>query len=189
MRLEIVQYGHPALRERGKKLPEIDDETRSLVQDMMETMREAQGVGLAAQQVGKALQLFVIDVSEVEDRPSALELDGHDVDVNAHMPMALINCQVKPMGDPEAGPEGCLSFPEIYADITRPARVEVEALNEKGETVSFRCGGLLARAIQHEHDHTRGILFIDRMPRSVKAELQTKLDNMHAATRAGLQRR
>lgn len=189
MVLEIVKYGHPALRERGEKIRQVDATVQSLATDMLETMREAQGVGLAAQQVGKALQLFVIDVREVEDRPSTLEIDGQPVEIEPHMPMVLINTELQPMGESETGPEGCLSFPEIYADITRPGQVQVQALNERGETVRFRCGGLLARAIQHEHDHTRGILFIDRMARSVKSQLQPELDAMHAETKAALSRR
>ncbi|MCP5518923.1 MAG: peptide deformylase [Verrucomicrobiales bacterium] len=189
MVLEIVKYGHPALRERGEKIRQIDQTVRALAADMLETMRDAQGVGLAAQQVGRALQLFVVDVGEVEDRPSTLEIGGQLVSLEAHMPMVLINTEVQPLGEPETGPEGCLSFPEIYADITRPRQVQVQALNEEGDPVRFCCGGLLARAIQHEHDHTRGILFIDRMPRSVKTELQAELDALHAATKASLRPR
>ena len=86
-----------------------------------------------------------------------------------------------------AGGEGCLSFPEIFAEITRPERVDVKALNEQGEPVEFRCGGLLARVVQHETDHLHGILFIDRMSRKVKEELQPKLDELQAKTKAELE--
>jgi peptide deformylase len=86
-----------------------------------------------------------------------------------------------------AGGEGCLSFPEIFAEITRPELVAVKALNEKGKPVEFRCGGLLARAIQHEVDHLNGILFIDRMSRKTKEELRPELDELQAKTKAELE--
>lgn len=189
MLLEIVQYGHPALRERGKKIREFNGELRDLAAKMIETMADAHGVGLAAQQVARALQLFVIDVRGLEDRPSTMEIDGQSVIPEDHMPMVLVNARVRPTGQPETGPEGCLSFPELYADITRPGAIDVTAVNGLGEPVQFHCSGLLARAIQHELDHTQGVLFIDRMPREVKAEMQPDLDALHAATKALLGRR
>jgi peptide deformylase len=103
------------------------------------------------------------------------------------MPLVLINPENRPVGDPATGPEGCLSFPEIFADITRPEFVEVAALNEKGKPVKFKAGGLLSRAIQHEVDHLNGILFIDRMDRKTKAGLQPELDQLQAETKARLQ--
>ena len=189
MLLEVVKYGHPVLRERGQRIETVDAAIRQLAADMVETMHANQGVGLAAQQVARALQLFVIDVREVEDRPSTLSIDGRPVELAEHMPMVLINTEVQPAGDPETGPEGCLSFPEIYGDITRPSAIEVSALNEAGEPVKFHCDGLLARAIQHELDHTKGILFIDRMSRAQKQENQAALDQLQAETKAALQKR
>jgi len=89
-------------------------------------------------------------------------------------------------GAPVAGPEGCLSFPEIYADVSRPATARVTALDAKGHAVSFHCGGLLARVAQHETDHLHGILYIDRMSRETKAELKPELEKLQAATKAAL---
>jgi peptide deformylase len=154
---------------------------------MFETMHTNHGIGLAAQQVGKALQLTVIDVREVKDRPSWLELDGQPAPVYEFMPLVLINPEIKPGGEPVSGGEGCLSFPEIYAEITRPESVDVKALNEKGKLVEFRCGGLLARVVQHEVDHLSGILFIDRMSRKTKEELRPELDELQAKTKAELE--
>ncbi len=188
MVLEIVKYGHPALRQPGAPVAVVDEEIRRFAADLLETMRAAEGVGLAAQQVGRALQIFVVDVSAVTDRPSTLELGGRAVDPKSAMPMVLINAEVTPLNDPVTGPEGCLSFPEIYADITRPESVEVRALNEHGQPVHFRCGGLLAKAIQHELDHVRGILFIDRMSAATRRQLQPELDALQARTRAELAR-
>jgi peptide deformylase len=113
-------------------------------------------------------------------------LNGQPADVDAFMPLVLINPKVTPLGEPFTGPEGCLSFPEIYADITRPERIEVKALNAKGEPMQFRCGGLLARAVQHEVDHLNGVLFIDRMTPETKAELRAELDDLHTATKKTL---
>src|SRR5271154_5303526 len=163
MILEIVKYGHPVLRQKGAAIEKIPPEIKKLIADMFETMRERHGVGLAAQQIGKALQLTVIDVRDVADRPSTLEFKGKPADVNEIMPLVLINPEIKPAGEPATGGEGCLSFPEMFAEISRPGFVDVKALNEKFKPVEFRAGGLLARAIQHETDHLNGILFIDRM--------------------------
>jgi peptide deformylase len=186
MILSIVTYGHPVLRKKGAVVEQITPDIRKLVADMLETMRDAAGVGLAAQQVGRALQVTVLDVRGVKDRPSTLELDGKPADVEAFMPLALINPQIKPVGEPATGPEGCLSFPEIYADITRPEGVEVTALNAEGQAVRFKAGGLLARAVQHEVDHLNGILFIDRMSTRTKAELKPELDALQKATKEAL---
>jgi peptide deformylase len=183
MQLPIVNYGAPILRRKGARIREITPEIRELIANMLETMRDAAGVGLAAQQVGHALQLTVLDVRGIKDRPSTLHIDDQEVDPAQYMPMVLINPLVSPIGPTTIGAEGCLSFPDIYADIPRPESAEVRATNQHGEPIHFRCGGLLARAIQHEHDHLHGILFIDRMPREVKAPLQAELDALHAATR------
>ena len=183
---EVVKYGHPVLRERGARIKEVTDEVKQLISDMFETMYDSKGIGLAAQQIGKAVQLTVIDVRGVSDRPSTLELDGKPADVDAFMPLVLINPKITPSGERVAGPEGCLSFPEIYADITRPEHVTVKALDANGSPISFRAGGLLARAVQHEVDHLDGVLFIDRMTARDKAELRPEIDELHTATKMAL---
>jgi peptide deformylase len=98
----------------------------------------------------------------------------------------LINPELKPFGEIVAGPEGCLSFPEIYADIPRPEGVDVRALDRLGKPIQFRCGGLLSRAVQHEIDHLHGILFIDRMDKETKDELRPQLEALQAGTKAAL---
>jgi peptide deformylase len=187
MILEVIKYGHPVLRQKGAPIEKITLDIKKLIADMFETMNANHGIGLAAQQIGQALQLTVIDVREVKDRPSWLELDGQRADVNEFMPLVLINPELEPGGDPVAGGEGCLSFPEIFAEITRPDAVTVKALDQKGRPVVFRCGGLLARAVQHETDHLNGILFIDRMSRKTKEELRPELDALQATTKAELE--
>lgn len=189
MILDVLKYGHPALRQKGARIEAVTPEVKKLVADMFETMAAKHGVGLAAQQVGRALRLMVIDVREVKDRPSWLELDGKPADVNGLMPLVLINPELQPGGEPGPGGEGCLSFPEIYAEITRPESVAVKALNGKGKPIEFRCSGLLARVVQHEADHLNGILFIDRMDRKTKEELRPQLDELQAATKAELEKK
>ena len=102
------------------------------------------------------------------------------------MPVVLINPEIKSFGNAATGAEGCLSFPEMYADITRKESVDVTATNLKGERFSFRAGGLLSRAVQHEFDHLNGILFIDRMNSETKADLKPELETLQTATKAAM---
>jgi peptide deformylase len=184
MILEVVKYGCPILRQKGERIEKHTPEIKKLIDDMFETMRERHGVGLAAQQIGKALQLTVIDVRDATDRPSTLELDGKPADPDVIMPLVLINPEIKPCGETTKTPEGCLSFPEIFGEIPRPEFVEVKALDAEFKPIEFRAGGLLSRAVQHEVDHLNGILFIDRMDKKTKDELRDELDKMQAETKA-----
>ena len=187
MILEVVTYGHPALRQKGARVESITLAIKQLIADMFDTMHANKGVGLAAQQVGQALQLTVVDVRGVTDRPSSLELNGKPAEVHGFMPLVLINPELSPVGETVAGPEGCLSFPEMFADIKRAEFVEVKALDGSGKAIEFRAGGLLSRAVQHEVDHLNGILFIDRMDRKTKEELRPELEALQAATREALE--
>ena len=189
MILPILQYGDPILRAKGERIQKIDEEIRQLAMNMIETMHEAHGVGLAAQQVGRPLQLTVLDVSAVEDRPSTLKLSGKDVDPKSAMPIVLINPEVEVRGEIEVGIEGCLSFPEITADIERVESVLVRAQTLEGEMFQIEATGLLARAIQHEHDHLHGILFIDRMSSAAKAALASRLKRLQKETKRGVRHR
>src|SRR6476646_8759539 len=182
MILPILQYGDPILRAKGERIEKIDEGIRQLAVNMIETMHEAHGVGLAAQQVGRPLQLTVLDVSAVEDRPSTLKLSGKDVDPKSAMPIVL-------RGEIEVGVEGCLSFPEITADIERAQSVLVRAQTLEGEMFQIEASGLLARAIQHEHDHLHGILFIDRMTSAAKAALSSRLKRLQKETKRGVRHR
>jgi peptide deformylase len=188
MKLPVVQYGHPVLRQKGARIEKITPEIERLIDDMLETMYEAKGVGLAAQQVGKALQLTVIDVRDAVERPSTLELKGASADPESIMPLVLINPEWTAVNDPVEGAEGCLSFPEVYGDISRPESIDVTATGRKGETIQFRCGGLLARAIQHEYDHLHGILFIDRMDKASLKKIKPELDGLVYTTRNALKK-
>lgn len=184
MILAIRKYGDPALRAKGRQVREIDDRTRRLATDMLETMRSVNGIGLAAQQVGEALQITVIDVSQVEDRPSTMSWNGIEVDPREKMPLVLINPQIEIGPEKEIGLEGCLSFPEISAEIVRAAWTKVRARSLEGEEIEVEATGLLARAFQHEIDHLHGILFIDRMSSAAKASVASRVKRLQKETEA-----
>jgi peptide deformylase len=185
MILSILQYGDPILRAKGKQLEKIDDHIRELAASMIETMHVANGIGLAAQQVGEALQLTVLDVSQIEDRPSTLRLNGKDVDPTESMPLMLINPEIELGGETEIGTEGCLSFPEINGQIERAESTMARAQNLEGDKIEIVATGLLARAIQHEVDHLNGILFIDRMNSAAKVALSSRLKRLQKQTKRG----
>ena len=189
MILPILEYGDPILRAKGKPIDNIDDRIRELAANMIETMHAANGVGLAAQQVGESLQLTVLDVSLVEDRPSTLKVDGEEVDPKAAMPLVLINPEIQLQGATETGVEGCLSFPEITGDIERATSVTVRAQTLESSAIEIEATGFLARAIQHEGDHLNGILFIDRMNSAAKAALSSRLKRLQKETRRGVKHR
>ncbi len=170
MLLEITTDEHPALRTKGRAVARIDDSIRELAEDMIETMREAEGIGLAAQQVGRPLQLFVLEVPQMKDRPSTMRIEGGAADFESLMPMVLINPEIQTFGKILLEGEGCLSFPGLRGDVARPLSVLVKATLLDGREISFEADGLLARAVQHEFDHLQGILFIDRMSEEDRRE-------------------
>jgi peptide deformylase len=187
--LPILQYGDPVLRAKGNRIEKIDDHIRGLIANMIETMHAANGVGLAAQQIGEALQLTVLDISQAEDRPSTLKLDGKDADPKTAMPLVLINPAIELLDETEVGVEGCLSFPEITGDIERAKSVRARAQTLEGGTIQIEASGFLARAIQHEDDHLNGILFIDRINSAAKAALSSRLKRMQKETKRGIRHR
>jgi peptide deformylase len=146
----IRKYGDDVLRKKARDINEIDERLLTLIEDMKETMYEADGVGLAAPQVGILKRLFVIDIG-----------DG---------PLVFINPEILETNGSQTDEEGCLSLPGESKEVTRPNYVKARALNEKGEQFEIEAEELLARAILHEYDHLNGTLFIDR----VEAESKTK---------------
>jgi peptide deformylase len=161
----ILHYPDKRLREKGKKIAKVTDEVRQLVDDMAETMYAAPGVGLAATQIGEALQLFVIDVAE-QDQPSDLRV--------------FINPEILERVDAITWTEGCLSFPGVTEDVDRAAKVRVRALDRDGKEFVLEAEGLLAVAIQHEYDHLQGVLMIDHLgplkKRLVHRKMQKRAD-------------
>ena len=189
MKLEIVQYGDPILRAKGKRIDKIDHRIRELASNMIETMHAANGVGLAAQQIGEPIKLTVLDVSQVEDRLTTMKLNGSEIDPKVAMPLVLINPEVDLGGETESGTEGCLSFPEITGEISRAKSIVVRGQDLEGKSIEIETTGFLARAIQHEVDHLNGILFIDRMSSAAKISLSSRLKRLQKETQRGLKHR
>ena len=184
MILEVVKYASPVLRTKGKTIPKITAAIRKLADDMIDTMRAENGVGLAAQQVGEALQITVLEIPEIEERPSTMTLNGEPCDFLKWMPMVLVNPQLVLGKERESGMEGCLSFPEINEEILRSISVVTKAQLLDGSLIEFEATGLFARALQHEVDHLNGILFIDRMNSATKISLAGKLKRMQRENQA-----
>ena len=180
MILDIVQYGHPVLRERCRPVEAVDDRLRELVDDMVETMYAAQGVGLAAPQVGVPLRLAVVDVAHDPECISFLRVDGEDAELAELMPLVFINPELDFGDRKESDTEGCLSIRDVRAEVKRPAEIRARLPLIDGRVIEVETDGLLARAIQHETDHLNGVLFIDRVSPAAKVRLKRKLKRLAA---------
>jgi peptide deformylase len=182
--LEVVKYGHPALRSKGRRIEAITDSLVTLAEEMIVTMYAEEGCGLAAQQVGRSLQLAVIDViPAMEERPSQAWVDGREIELASLMPLVMINPEIHPVGEERSlGIEGCLSIPDIRDEVDRPARVRIICQDLSGDTLDFEAEGLLARAAQHEVDHLNGILFIDYLSPEALRRHQPILRKLQAAS-------
>jgi peptide deformylase len=183
--LQILKCGHPILREKGKRIERVTPEIRRLVTDMIETMYAANGVGLAAQQIGRPIQLTVIDVRNNEHK-SELLLDNQPRDITTLMPLVLLNPRITDTQGVTTNEEGCLSVPEVTASVRRAERVRVEAHDLDGRVLHIEATGLLARAIQHELDHLNGILFLDRMDTATRTSFAGKIKKLQKDTLAAL---
>lgn len=175
MVLEITQLGNPVLRKKCKAITEVTDEIRNLADDMVETMNHADGVGIAAPQVGVELRIAVVDVSHDSESISLFKLNGKDADFKEIMPLVFINPELELSGDKENDTEGCLSIQEIRANVKRPTIVKAKLPQLDGSILEIEADGLLARALQHEVDHLNGVLFTDRMSAASKARLRKRL--------------
>ncbi|MFZ0615647.1 MAG: peptide deformylase [Chthoniobacterales bacterium] len=182
--LEVVKYGHPALRSKGRRIEKIDDSIRTLAEEMIVTMYEEDGCGLAAHQVGRSIQLAVIDVIPAQDdRPSRAWMNGRELELESLMPLVMINPEIHPVGEERSREvEGCLSMPGLHDEVERPARVRIVCQDIDGSTLDFEAEGLLSRAAQHEVDHLHGILFIDYLTPVELAEHQPLLRKFQAKT-------
>ncbi|HYK81834.1 MAG TPA: peptide deformylase [Gemmatimonadales bacterium] len=150
--------GSPVLRQRAAPVAAVDAEVQRLVDDLFETMRVAKGVGLAANQIGVARRIAVVDAGE-SDPP----------------PLVLINPRIVQAGDiTETAEEGCLSIPDIFGDVERPVTVALEALDRDGQPYRVDVSGFRARAVQHEIDHLDGVLFLDHLSAVKRSLLMAK---------------
>ncbi len=175
---EIVQYGHPVLRLRCRPVTEVNEEIIQLVADMLDTMVDANGVGLAAPQVGVDLRLAVIDVSHDPECISFLKVNGEDTDLLSIMPLVFINPELEFGQEKEFGMEGCLSIRGIRAEVRRPEEVKATLPQLDGSVMVVETDGLLARALQHEIDHLNGVLFVDRLPAVAKVSMKNRLKKL-----------
>ena len=161
--LEILEFPDPRLRKQAAPVREVTKATRTLIDDMLETMYAAPGIGLAATQVNVHQRILVIDVSEENDQPQI-----------------FINPEVTVL-DPELGEydEGCLSVPGFYETVNRPQAVEVSALDREGQPFTLKLEGLLAICLQHEIDHLDGKLFVDYLSALKRTRIRRKLEKLH----------
>ena len=162
-KLEILEFPDPRLRTVAKPVEKVDDELRKLIDDMIETMYDASGIGLAATQVNVHKRLLVMDLSEERNEPKV-----------------YINTQITPLTD-ELAPyeEGCLSVPGFYEKVKRAARVRINALDRDGNAFEVEADELLATCIQHEIDHLDGKLFVDYVSRLKRDRIKKKLEKLH----------
>lgn len=167
------------LRTKATPIAVVDDEVRALGREMITIMHQSEGVGLAAQQIGETRAICVIDVPEEYDKDD----DGNRFNPGLTMPMILINPVISsPTKKEVSREEGCLSFPDIRGNISRPVGIHVSFLNEHGKKVELDVRDFTARVIQHEVDHLNGILFIDRMSAAKRLMLKPRLRNIQHST-------
>ena len=174
MVLPIVKYGDKVLREKAVPVPMVTPELVRLAGDMVATMHKAKGVGLAAEQVGHLEALCVIDV------PPDCEEDEATRDFNSRvdMPLVMFNPQVLSLEGEQEGREGCLSFPNMGAPLKRAAEVTVQYVDANGIMQIATVRGFLARAVQHETDHLKGVLYVDRLEESDRAKIEKKIETL-----------
>ena len=166
-KLKVYEYPHPILKKKAEKVEKVDDELRKFLDDMLETMYESVGVGLAAPQVGVSKRIVVIDAAREDEEPA---------------PMYFINPEIVWRSEEkEICEEGCLSVPEMRAEVERPASVKVQYLDYHGKECELLAENFLAVVVQHELDHLDGILYIDRISRLKRQMLLKKLENNRKA--------
>ncbi len=185
MSLGIVHYNDPVLRKKGEKITVFDEELASFAARMINTMHEAHGIGLAAQQVGRAVQLCVLDL-RVAEVDFEWTLDGAGTPLELIMPMVVANPKVTvaKKAPTHVSEEGCLSFPEIRGDVERAEFITVKFQDQAGLPHVLECSGLFARCILHEVDHLNGVLFIDRMTDAVRATVEEAVKALARSTKA-----
>ena len=156
-KLPILEYPDPRLRIRAEPVTKVDDQVRRLIDDLLETMYDAQGIGLAATQVDRHVRVLVVDISEARNEP-----------------YCLVNPEILETEGSTASDEGCLSVPEYYDAVERAERVRVRALGRDGEPIEFEADGILSICLQHEIDHLDGRLFVDYLSEMKRQRLKKK---------------
>lgn len=186
MILRITKYGEPILRKVGEPITEFDEALAELAKNMIDTMYNEEGIGLAAQQVNRALQICVIDVRPPEgvEAPFIYNYDGKQPPLDLVMPMAIVNPKVTIIDNTEdVYEEGCLSFPGVNGKVDRPIRIRCEFQDTEGNSHVIEADGLLGRCILHEVDHLNGKLFIDLMQKRDLKKNETKINKLKRESR------
>lgn len=180
----ITQFGEPVLRQKGETVTAFDDNLKKLASDMLDTMYAADGIGLAAQQVGVTQMIFVMDLQLGERAADfSYSFDGKTPPLELIMPLVAVNPIVELQDDPYVYEEGCLSFPGIRGDVERPEQVTMNFQDLEGAPHEIKADGLFGRVIQHEYDHLQGILFIERMKPNALRPLEPRLKKLKRNTR------
>ncbi len=175
--LPIYVYGTKILKEKSQNVTETNESLHKLIFDMFETMRKANGIGLAANQVGDSRRIITIDISDA-DEPNAegeAENDEHPTSSDLPRTLVVINPEIITTEGSWIMEEGCLSIPDIHAEVERPEKIKVRFLDAELREQELVADGLLARVLQHEMDHLEGILFIERISRAKRSVLMPKL--------------
>lgn len=179
-RCTICTYGAPVLRKKALPVTVFDKELAELADEMLQSMYIANGIGLAAPQVGKSIQLIVIDL-QLENSNVKVTLDGRVLPIALVQPFCCINPSFEPVNDVQViDSEGCLSLPEIRGNVKRYHEIVLNYQDLNGEKHTLQCSDLFARCIQHEFDHLRGILFVDRLSKVERKENQDLLNDIKA---------
>ncbi|NDB95236.1 MAG: peptide deformylase, partial [Verrucomicrobia bacterium] len=176
--LPVRLYGDPVLRQPAAKIRPPDEKINEISRILENTMREADGIGLAAPQVGLSIQIAVVDLRRVEKRPSTMEISGKPVDWRVHMPLFFCNPVLTLTRKRDEEDEGCLSFPGLHGPVRRSLRIQMDYLDLQGRPMTLTAGGLLARALQHEVDHLLGVLFIDRMAADIRRSISPAIEEI-----------
>lgn len=176
MKLKVYKYGEKVLREKSQPVVVVDDCLRQLALDMLDTMHEAKGVGLAAEQVGHLERMCVIDIPEGCDSP-----EDEAFNAPVQMPLILFNPAIVAREGSQRDKEGCLSFPNVGGTLTRAAQVTCQYLDVNNMPQMITARGFLARALQHEIDHLDGILYIDHMTAVERLTCAAKLKKLAKA--------
>ena len=187
MERPLTYYGNPVLREKGMTVETFDSELKGLVADMIETMYAEEGIGLAAQQIGIAQQICVVDVRPPKDSEIYFNYtyDGKSTPLDLFMPLAIINPKIEIIDATESlYQEGCLSFPNILGNVSRAIAISCKFYDADGNIHTLEADGLLARCILHEVDHLNGILFIDNMEKNDLHKNLTRIKQLKRANKS-----
>ncbi|MBL6724332.1 MAG: peptide deformylase [Rubripirellula sp.] len=169
MPLSIIPHPHPTLRVCSRPIRKVDAQLKRIVSEMLDLMYQAEGVGLAANQVNLPLRIFVAN-------PSGNREDGEE--------LVLINPEIQSPKGNETAQEGCLSLPGIYGNVKRPRTIKVSAYDLRGNSIEREVDGFLARVIQHENDHLNGVMFFDRMSDESKRDIDDRIDELETVFRS-----